>query len=310
VRVRGLRKSFGDHVALDGIDLDVAAGSVFALLGPNGAGKTTTLKILSAYLRPDAGWATLKDLDVVQEPDAVRQLIGYLPEYNPLYPDLLVYDYLMYIAEMRGIPAGERLARVREMVSICGLRSAVDRRVGELSKGNRQRVGLAQAMIHDPEVLILDEPTAGLDPNQISEIRELIKHLGASKTVIISSHILSEVEATCDRVVILHQGRVVADGQPKDLQARSAEGSRLWLKLADAPAGEVLAALKRLAGVSGAERGEDESDRIRGYWVQTDPESDPRPEIFKLAAREGWTLYELHREVVSLENVFKRLTGN
>jgi ABC-2 type transport system ATP-binding protein len=310
ITVDGLSKSYGAVKALDGVSFEVKQGEILGLLGPNGAGKTTTLKILAAYLWPDAGRAVLKDRDVVEEPDAVRRMIGYLPEYNPLYPDLLVYDYLKYIAEMRGIPAAEREARVKDMVVTCGLRAAVDRRVGELSKGNRQRVGLAQAMIHDPEVLILDEPTAGLDPNQISEIRDLIKHLGASKTVIISSHILSEVEATCDRVVILHQGRVVADGQPKDLQARSAEGSRIRLKLADAPAGEALAALKRLPGVSGAERGEDEGDGIRGYWVQTDPDSDPRPEIFKLAAREGWTLYELHREVVSLENVFKRLTGN
>lgn len=310
ITVDGLSKSYGAVKALDGISFEVKQGEILGLLGPNGAGKTTTLKVLAAYLWPDAGRVTLRDLDVVQDPEAVRRVIGYLPEYNPLYPDLLVYDYLKYIAEMRGIPAGEREARVRDMVTTCGLHAAVDRRVGELSKGNRQRVGLAQAMIHDPEVLILDEPTAGLDPNQISEIRDLIKHLGAKKTVIISSHILSEVEATCDRVVILHQGRVVADGPPKDLQARSSEGSRIRLKLADAPAGEVLAALKRLPGVTEAGRGEDESDCIRGYWVRTDEESDPRPELFKLAAREGWTLYELDREVVSLESVFKRLTGN
>lgn len=310
ITVDGLRKSYGAVKALDGISFEVNQGEILGLLGPNGAGKTTTLKVLAAYLWPDAGRVTLRDLDVVREPEAVRRVIGYLPEYNPLYPDLLVYDYLKYIAEMRGIPAGDREARVRDMVTTCGLHAAVDRRVGELSKGNRQRVGLAQAMIHDPEVLILDEPTAGLDPNQISEIRDLIKHLGVKKTVIISSHILSEVEATCDRVVILHQGRVVADGQPKDLQARSGERSRIRLKLADAPAGEVLAALKRVSGVADAGRGEDESERILGYWVTTDAENDPRPELFRLAAREGWTLYELDREVVSLESVFKRLTGN
>jgi len=310
IMVEGLAKSYGAVKALDGISFEVRQNEILGLLGPNGAGKTTTLKILSAFLWPDAGQVTVKDLDVVQEPEAVRRLIGYLPEYNPVYPDLLVYDYLMYVAQMRGIPTEQRAARVKDMVLTCGLKSAVDRRVGELSKGNRQRVGLAQAMIHDPEVLILDEPTAGLDPNQISEIRDLIKHLGASKTVVISSHILSEVEATCHRVVIIHQGRVVADGQPKELQARAADESRLHVKIANGHGHDVVSALKVLDGVNRVERAEDETDRIHGYLVHAKTDHDLRPEIFKLVTREGWTLYEMHREVVSLESIFKRLTGN
>jgi len=310
ITVENLTKSYGPVKALDGISMSVHQGEILGLLGPNGAGKSTTLKILSGYLWPDAGRVTIKERDVVEQTEEVRKIIGYLPEYNPLYQDLLVYDYLHYIAQMRGIPVDQREARVKDMVLTCGLKAAVDHKVGELSKGNRQRVGLAQAMIHDPEVLILDEPTAGLDPNQISEIRDLIKRLGQKKTVIVSSHILSEVEATCDRVVIIHQGRVVADGQPKELQASSGDESRLHLKLSDGKGQEVLGALKRISGVSAAERTEDENEEIHGYLVRSSRDCDLRPEIFRLAGREGWTLYEMHREVVSLEDVFKRLTGN
>jgi ABC-2 type transport system ATP-binding protein len=211
---------------------------------------------------------------------------------------------------MRGLAPAERDARVKAMVAVCGLTSAINYSIGELSKGNRQRVGLAQAMIHDPKVLILDEPTSGLDPNQISEIRDLIKRLGQQKTVILSSHILSEVEATCDRVVILHQGRVVADGRPSQLQAKAVDEARLHLKLSNGQGREMLGTLKSLPGVKAVEKTEDESERIHGYLVRSSPESDLRPEIFRLAGREGWTLYEMHREVVSLEDVFRRLTGN
>jgi ABC-2 type transport system ATP-binding protein len=267
------------------------------------------LKILSGYLWPDAGKVHIQEHDVVSDTEAVRNLIGYLPEYNPLYQDLLVYDYLHYIAQMRGLPANQREERVRAMVDVCGLKQAVDHKVGELSKGNRQRVGLAQAMIHDPEFLILDEPTAGLDPNQISEIRDLIKNLGRAKTVVISSHILSEVEATCDRVVIIHQGRVVADGKPKELQAKSGDESRLHLKLANGKGREVLDALKSLPGITGAERSEDESEQIHGYLVRTGRDRDLRADIFRLAGKEGWTLYEMHREVISLESIFRQLTS-
>ncbi len=310
ITIEHLCKSYGPVKALDDVSLEVRQGEILGLLGPNGAGKTTTLKIVAGYLLPDAGRVTVKDLDVLEHSEPVRELIGYLPEYNPLYQDLLVYDYLHYVAAMRGIPPAEREARVRAMVEVCGLAGAVALRVGELSKGNRQRVGLAQAMIHDPQVLILDEPTSGLDPNQIGEIRDLIRRLGQKKTVIISSHILSEVEATCDRVVILHEGRVVADGQPRQLQAEARDESRLHLKLANGQGREVLSALKTLPGVKAVESGEDESELIHGYLVRSAPDLDLRPEIFRLAGREGWTLYEMHREVVSLEDVFRRLTGN
>lgn len=310
ITVESLSKNYGEVKALNGVSLEVRQGEILGLLGPNGAGKTTTLKILSGYLWPDAGRVSVKDLDVVAQTEQVRRLIGYLPEYNPLYQDMLVYDYLRYVAQMRGIPAEQREARAKEVVTTCGLRAAVDHKIGELSKGNRQRVGLAQAMIHDPEVLILDEPTAGLDPNQISEIRDLIKQLGQKKTVVVSSHILSEVEATCDRVVIIHQGRVVADGRLKELQARSGDESKLHLKISNGKGKEVLTSLKMLNGVSAVEKTDNESAEIYGYLVHGASDVDLRPDIFHLAMREGWTLYEMHREVVSLEDVFKKLTGN
>jgi ABC-2 type transport system ATP-binding protein len=309
IRVEALSKSYGTVKALDAISLDVNQGEILGLLGPNGAGKTTTLKILSGYLRPDAGRVDIKGLNGVEQTEQTRALLGYLPEYNPLYQDLLVYDYLHYIAAMRGIPLAARDQRVAEMVELCGLASAVAFKVGELSKGNRQRVGLAQAMIHDPEILILDEPTAGLDPNQISEIRDLIRQLGRKKTVILSSHILSEVEATCDRVVIIHHGKVVADGSTRLLQSQAAGDAKVTVKLAQGKPREVLAALKALPGVVSAERGEDEGAEIQGYALQCDRGADLRPEVFRMAAKEGWVLYELRREAVSLEDVFKQLTA-
>ncbi len=310
ITLEGLSKSYGPVKALENISLEVRSGEILGLLGPNGAGKTTTLKIMSGYLWPDAGRVNIKGLDVVEQTERIRDLIGYLPEYNPLYPDMLVFDYLAYVARMRNIPPDQVESRLREMVEVCGLTQAVAQKIGELSKGNRQRVGLAQAMIHDPEVLILDEPTSGLDPNQISEIRDLIKRLGKKKTVVISSHILSEVEATCHRVVIIHQGRVVADGQPRELQAKASRESRLYLKLANGKGQQVLSTLQSLPGVTAVERAEDENDLIHGYLVRSALDQDLRSEIFRLAGREGWTLYEMRREVASLEDIFRQLTSN
>lgn len=308
IRIDELSKSYGTVKALAGISFEVQQGEILGLLGPNGAGKSTTLKILSGYLSPDSGRVTLKDLDVVEETEKVRTLIGYLPEYNPLYQDLLVYDYLHYIAAMRGIDPALHEERVRNMVDVCGLTPAVNFKIGELSKGNRQRVGLAQAMIHDPEILILDEPTAGLDPNQIGEIRDLIKRLGRKKTVILSSHILSEVEATCDRVVIVNRGKIVANAQPKELQAQAAGDAKIQLKLGRRKQGDVVEVLKNLPHVISVEISTAESEDIVSYSLRCTRGSDLRPELARLVAKEGWMLYELYREVISLEDVFKQLT--
>jgi ABC-2 type transport system ATP-binding protein len=310
IRIEDLSKNFGQVKAVDALSFEVSRGEILGLLGPNGAGKTTTLRLIAGFLRPDAGRIQVGELDAIEETERVREKIGYLPEYNPLYHDLLVYDYLQYIAGMRGIAPLMRESRIREMVEVCGLASLMDKKIGELSKGNRQRVGLAQAMIHDPEFLILDEPTAGLDPNQISEIRDIIRRLGQQKTVILSSHILSEVEATCSRVVIIHQGRVVADGDPRELKHGAVNESRLHLKIAKGKSNQVLDTLKKLPGVTQVETTQDESAEIKGYLVRSPRENDLRAEIFHLSNKSGWVLYEMHREVVSLEAVFRHLTSS
>jgi ABC-2 type transport system ATP-binding protein len=310
IQVEALAKSFGPVKAVDQVSFQVKPGEILGLLGPNGAGKTTTLRLIAGYLRPDAGKISVGGLDGLDERQPIRDRIGYLPEYNPLYQDMLVYDYLHFVAAMRELPLDQREARVNDMITVCGLEGVVHKRISEVSKGNRQRVGLAQAMIHDPEYLILDEPTAGLDPNQISEIRDLIKRLGREKTVILSSHILSEVEATCDRVVIMNQGRVVADSNPRDLQRQAVDEARLHLRIGGGESRAMTDSLKKLPQALAVERTEDESRDIHGFLVRYQPEHDLRPEIFRLAHREGWILYEMHREVVSLEDVFRRLTAN
>jgi gliding motility-associated transport system ATP-binding protein len=310
IHVEDLSKSFGPVKAVDNVTFEVKPGEILGLLGPNGAGKTTTLRLISGYLRPDNGNISVAEKDALQDTASVREMIGYLPEYNPIYQDMLVFDYLHFIAEMRDIPSAQRAERVRDMVTTCGLKDAVAKKIGELSKGNRQRVGLAQAMLHDPEYLILDEPTAGLDPNQIIEIRDLIKQLGQKKTVILSSHILSEVEATCDRVLIIHNGRVVADGNPKELQKQSVDESRVHLKIVASNTAKVIESLQELSNVNRVDTEDDESEEIKGYVLHCGHEFDLRPDIFRLAQKEGWMLYEMHREVVSLESIFRRLTAN
>ncbi len=307
ITVESISKHFGTVKAVDDITFEVKPGEILGLLGPNGAGKTTTLRLIAGYLRADQGVINVGEFNADEQALTIREKIGYLPEYNPLYQDMLVFDYLHYIADMRGIPATAQPARVKDMVAICGLGEVIHKKVGELSKGNRQRVGLAQAMIHDPEYLILDEPTAGLDPNQIIEIRDLIKKIGKEKTVILSSHILSEVEATCDRVVIIHQGKKVADGRPNELQKTAVDEAVIHLKIKGK---DVAAKLANLDGIREVKSGKDEDHEVKGYVLNTETEEDMRPEVFRLACQEGWILYEMTREVHSLETIFRRLTAN
>jgi len=238
---------------------------------------------------------------------AIRQKIGYLPENTPLYPDMVTYDYLEFMAAMRGLDGAARRRRLAEVIEVCGLGDVLTKRIDALSKGYRQRVGLAQAMVHDPPILILDEPTSGLDPNQIVEIRSLIKTLGREKTVILSTHILPEVQASCDRVLIIHRGRIVADGTPDELQ--SAHGGQRILFGVQAPEPEVRSALERMDGVR-VEEARTESDGTLLLRLSADGQKDLRPELFRLAVERGWTLTELHRERVDLEEVFRQLTMN
>jgi ABC-2 type transport system ATP-binding protein len=306
IRVEHLTKLYGSVRAVNDITFDVPKGEVLGFLGPNGAGKSTTMKMLTCYLAPTAGRAEVAGFDVFTHALEVRRRIGYLPEDTPLYKDMLVLEYLDYVTELRRVPRAERRSRIKRIGEITGIMTVLGKKIGELSRGFRQRVGLTQAMVHDPDILILDEPTSGLDPNQIVEIRQLIKELGQSKTVILSTHILPEVQATCSRVVIISDGRLVADGRPDDLVAREhANTFRVLLERSEP--GAVRAKLEALPGVRSVSEDPSESDTVQ-FTVTTDGEKDLRRELFQAAVANQWPLLELTRKSASLEEVFRRLT--
>jgi ABC-2 type transport system ATP-binding protein len=316
IEVSDLSKEYGDVKAVDRISFQISRGEVVGFLGPNGAGKTTTMKVLTTFIAATSGTARIDGLDVSEQSLAVRRKVGYLPESAPLYSDMMVRDYMEFVGEMRGLDGDELDSAVRDAVDRCAIGDVLGKDIGELSKGYRRRVALAQSLLHSPECLILDEPTEGLDPNQIIEIRELIKEIGREKTILLSSHILPEVEATCSRVLIINQGRIVADGTSESLQAGERVGSRLQIKLdlggnGSAPSREaVRSKLGALPHVRTVKDSEDEGDRIAGFEVRADSGGDPRRDIFQLAVKEGWLLLEMRREVVSLEHVFRRLTAS
>jgi gliding motility-associated transport system ATP-binding protein len=310
IAVRNLTKMYADQKAIDDISFDVKTGEVLGFLGPNGAGKTTTMKTITCYMPPTSGTVEVDGLNIFDHSLEVRRKIGYLPEMNPLYQDMNVLDYLDYSAQLHGLRGGMVKERMKEMVQVCGLDDVRHKDIGELSKGYRQRVGLAQAMIHDPDVLILDEPTSGLDPNQIVEIRNLIKQLGRAKTVILSTHILSEVQATCDRVLIIHEGKIVADGTPAQLQQnfRGAESVTIEFKASAANPLELIAPkLRQLQSVTGVALIE-QSDSIHRFELQVEKGSDIREAAFHLSVAEGWIVLEMFRKATSLEEVFHKLT--
>lgn len=304
ISVFNLTKKYGLQKAVDDISFTVKTGEVLGFLGPNGAGKTTTMKAITSFITPDEGSINIGEFDVATQTDEVKKRIGYLPEHNPLYHDMYVLDYLRFIAELHEIPANKIDERIQEMVYVCGLEQEKHKKIQELSKGFRQRVGLAQAMIHNPEVLILDEPTTGLDPNQIVEIRELIKKIGRSKTVILSSHILAEVEATCDRIMIINKGKIVADGTPKELREQSKGNEVYKLKIEDGDYNEIFDALKALDTV------ELVSLDNNKFTVTSKPGISSGREIFKLCASKSWVITEMTPYETKLEDIFRQLTVN
>jgi ABC-2 type transport system ATP-binding protein len=303
IDVTDLTKSYGPIEALRGVTFHVAPGEIVGLLGPNGAGKTTTIKILTGYLQPDDGTVIVNDLDVLTHTREVQAQIGYLPESAPLYPELSVQAYLKMMAELRQIPEDEQQARLSEAIYAAGLAEHITRPIGQLSKGYRQRVGLAQAILHRPQILILDEPTLGLDPTQIVEIRRLIRRLAEHSTILFSTHILSEVEALCDRVIILMNGQIKADARLSELAATP----DAILVLADAP-GDVQRALSDLSGVRAVERTQT-PDGYSAYRVlgRGADRADLCPAIYDLAREQDWPLRELRRDVRTLETVFNEL---
>ncbi len=249
IHVENLTRYYDDFCAVDGIHLDIQKGEILGLLGPNGAGKTTTLRMLTGYLQPSAGQVRVKDFTIGPDTLEIKKRIGYLPESAPLYHDMIVYDYLNYVADIRELKNEHKLSRIYELAQLCGLNTVMHKTIGELSKGFKQRVGLAHALMNDPEILVLDEPTSGLDPNQIVEIREIIRKIGREKTIILSTHILSEAEATCDRIAIIHQGKIVADGSTQSIKQSAGKERMLYITLDNADFAAVRQRLETVEGV-------------------------------------------------------------
>ncbi len=305
VRIENLSKSYDGQKAVDSISFDIKSGEIIGFLGPNGAGKTTTMKMLTQYMEPDSGtiwYGNKSSFDV-----DIRRQIGYLPEHNPLYEEMPVMDYLAFSASLQGVEKSELPSRIREMIKLCGLDVEKHKKIGELSKGYRQRVGLAQAIIHNPQILILDEPTTGLDPNQIVEIRELIKKLGREKTVILSTHILPEVEATCDRILIINKGKIAADGTVQSLRKQSEGKHLLQVRIEGADASLVLNKLRSITSIHSASIIDATRNR---FEVQSTMGEDTNREIYRTCVEQNWVLMEMIPFETKLEDIFRDLTLN
>jgi ABC-2 type transport system ATP-binding protein len=309
IEVHGVSKSYGATKALDRVSFSVDRNRVLGFLGPNGAGKSTAMKIITTYLSPDEGTVKVGGIDVTADPATVRTRIGYLPETAPLYDDMRTVEYLEFVARARGLEGDRLRERLDWVYDSTHIRSVLYKQVNALSKGYRQRVGLAQALVHDPEVLILDEPTSGLDPRQIIGIRNLIRDLAKTKTIIFSSHILAEISAVTDRIVIINEGRIVADGLLDELRNTAMNENRYLVRFGGdgnaAPNGEAADALRGLAGVASVESAGDGSP---GWVVKSPLSRDLRKDINELARAKGWDLLELHPERPTLEEAFIALT--
>jgi len=308
IEVSGLTKSYEDFQALKGISFKVARGEIVGFLGPNGAGKTTTMKILTCYMPQTAGTVTIDGKDINTDGLAVRERMGYLPESTPLYTDMIVYDYLQHVATVRGVPKGRIRERIKAACEMCGIVDRIGQVIGTLSKGYKQRVGLAQALIHDPDILILDEPTSGLDPNQIVEIRNLIKQLGQDRTIILSTHNLPEVMATCSRILIVHKGRLVADGTAAQLEEREAENERVEVLVHGVDPQLVRAELGALPNVRRAELTVSSEPNVAALELEAPRGGDLRSQVFKRVVEKHWELLGLTRLELDLEGLFRKLT--
>lgn len=308
IEVKNLNKAYGTLQAVKDVSFAIQRGEIVGFLGPNGAGKSTTMKIITGFIPMSGGSVTVDGTNIAVDSLAVRKRIGYLPESNPLYTDMLVYDYLEHVATIRGVNKRDRHGRIATVANLCGLADRVGQQIATLSKGYRQRVGLAQALIHDPDILILDEPTSGLDPNQIVEIRNLIKRLGENRTIILSTHNLPEVMATCSRMLIIHDGQLVADGTPAELQAKEEESQRIKVVIAQADAAAVENALSAITGAEHVKAALTAEPDAVAFEVSGQRDAALRPAIYKLAVQHEWQLVELHRQVLDLEGIFRKLT--
>lgn len=307
IKIENLSKRYGPQRAVDNISFEVKAGEILGFLGPNGAGKSTTMKMITGYLSVGDGTIFIGGKKLQESGDEIKRHIGYLQENNPLYLDMPVIEYLGFCAALQGVEKGMINERIRKMVSVCGLNAEKHKKIGELSKGFRQRVGLAQALIHDPEILVLDEPTTGLDPNQIVEIRKLIREIGKEKTVILSTHILPEVEATCDRILIINKGRIVADGTSETLRKQATGTELLKVRIEDGAAAEIQKALVQLSNVSKVDLTDVAMNR---FEIQSKSGLSSTRAVFKLCAEKNWVITEMIPLETRLEDVFRNLTMN
>jgi len=308
ISIEGLSKTYGTQKAVDDISFRLRDNEVLGFLGPNGAGKSTTMRIITCFIAPTNGEVKVNNVSVFEDPVAFKHKIGYLPENNPLYPDMFIYDYLHYMALLQSVPKNNIASRTKEVIDYAGLWDEKHKKIGELSKGFRQRVGLAQALIHDPEVLILDEPTSGLDPNQIIEIRELIKNLGKEKTILLSTHILQEVEATCDRIIIINKGKIVADATPGGLQQQITQTETLIVRLETGKnAEEVSKFLTEIPLVTGIDI-LDPGNMV--FQLHVNDLYQGKKLLFDLCVKKGWYLMGLKETETKLEDVFRMLTSN
>ena len=305
VIVENLTKSFENQKAVDSISFQAKRGEILGFLGPNGAGKTTTMKIMAGLLTPDFGNITFGDYSIGKQTGKIKNIIGYLPERNPLYNEMNVIDFLFFISKLHNIPKYKITSCVLDMIRLCGLDNDKHKQIGELSKGFRQRVGIAQALIHDPEVVILDEPTTGLDPNQIFGIRKIIKEIGEEKTVILSSHILSEIETTCDQVMIMSNGKIVANGTTSELRRKSDAEYCLKVGIKGGETSDIHKALDNLPGVLHIE-----IIHKQNFELQCKPDIEIEKSIFSLCQDNNWYISELTPVQTRLEDIFRKVTQN
>jgi len=305
ITISDLTRYYGTFLAVDHISFEVQKGEILGFLGPNGAGKTTTMKIITGYMLPTSGSITIDGLDVVHQSMEIRKKVGYLPEHNALYLDMGILEYLSFVMNARHIEKDRFQSRLSYVIEVCGLKDMLKKNIGELSKGFRQRVGLAQALIHNPEILVLDEPTVGLDPNQIVEIRNLIKEIGKEKTIILSTHILPEVEVTCNRVIIINNGTIAAIGTTADLQRSSKAQDKIRLVFSGHQS-QWSDAFRQIGGVNAVAVETGETETL--YTLDVDKDMDPRSDLMQIIVKNNLPLLEIKREQISLEDVFHQLT--
>ncbi len=304
--MENLSKSYGHIKAVKSISFDIDDGEIVGFLGPNGAGKSTTLKVLTGFLAPTSGSVSINGMNILENELEIQKCIGYLPELNPLYTEMIVYDYLQFIASVRNIKGKQFSQALGRVIEQCGLKGILHRHIGNCSKGYKQRIGLAASMIHDPKILVLDEPVSGLDPNQIVEIRELIKGLGREKLVLMSSHILQEIQATVDRIIILNNGKIVADGTSENLIANSKAKTTLNMEIVNATkesVEEMKAVVPSVNLVNFSDAGESSNVQL-----EYPPENDPRKDIFSYGVEKGWVILEMATTKSNLEDIFRNLT--